>query len=95
MSAMTTMNATKIAEMPEELLRLRARIELLPQALRDELEPLADDAIEDAIFRGRVLNVAKNALERFKLDLALTRFDLEATRIEREDLRHRMGSLEV
>ena len=74
-------------EIPSELLALRERIHMLPREVRDELEPVLSDVFEDALFRGRVLNVARDALERLRLDLELARFDLEATRSERESLR--------
>ncbi len=50
------------------------------------LEPIVEEAWEEAVFRGRVLNVARDALERLRLDLELTKFDLDATRREREAL---------
>ena len=49
--------------------------------------------MEHARFRSRVLSVARDALQQFKLDLELTRFDLDATRREREALLSRLGSL--
>lgn len=74
-------------ETPPELRTLMERVRALPRAVRDELEPIVGDALEQAVYRGRVLNLAREALERFRLDLELTRFDLEATRRERERLR--------
>ena len=72
---------------PAELLELKARIRAMPDDVRAQLEPLADDACEQARFRGRALSVAREALERFRLDLAAVEFDLAATRRERESLR--------
>jgi hypothetical protein len=72
--------------LPHELLELRERIQGLPREVRDELEPLIEEAVEEARFRSRVLNVARDALEQFKLDLEMARFDLDATRREREKL---------
>ena len=77
---------------PPELSRLRERIGSLPARLREELWPLADQAVEDALFRGRVLSVAREGLEQYRLDLAIARFDLDATRREREALRRRLES---
>lgn len=71
---------------PEELLELRERVREQPSAVREALEPLIEDAMEHARFRDRVLVVARGALEQFKLDLELTRFDLDATRREKEAL---------
>ena len=52
------------------------------------LEPLVEEAMEHARFRNRVLTVARDALEQFRLDLEMARFDLDITRREREGLRH-------
>ena len=72
---------------PAELLELRERVRALPPELRTDLEPIVAEALEHARFRDRVLAVARDALERLRLDLELARFDLDATRREREDLR--------
>jgi hypothetical protein len=69
------------------LLALRQRVQAQPSEVRAELEPIVDEALEEARFRGRILSVARNALEQLRLDLELARFDLEATRRERESLR--------
>jgi len=70
-----------------ELVALRARIQEQPADVRAELEPLIEEVLEHAEFRGRVLGIAREALERFRLDLAALRFDLEVTRRERDSLR--------
>ena len=72
---------------PAELVALRARIRALPPEVRAELEPLAEDACEQAKFRGRALSLAREALEQFRLELAAAQHDLDATRREREGLR--------
>jgi hypothetical protein len=76
-----------------ELDRLRERIGALPPRFRDVLRPIADEAVEHALFRGRVLALAREGLERYRLDLAIARFDLEATRREQEALRRRIEAL--
>lgn len=81
--------------LPEELVALRDRLRGQSAAVREELAPLVDEALENARFRHRVMTVARDALEKFKLDLEMARFDLEATRREREALldlvRRRLG----
>lgn len=72
---------------PVELAALRARIKMLPPEIRAELEPLAEDACEQAKFRGRALSLAREALEQFRVELAAAQFDLDVTRREREDFR--------
>ncbi len=78
--------------LPAELVELWERVQSQPAEVRAELEPLVVDAVEQARFRGRVMTVARDALERLKLDLELARFDLDATRREREDLRRLLES---
>ncbi|WP_422930513.1 hypothetical protein [Singulisphaera sp. PoT] len=79
--------ATTEESLPTEMMELWDRIQVQPASVRAELEPLIEDVLENARFRGRVLNVARDALERLKLDLEVARFDLDATRRERESLR--------
>jgi hypothetical protein len=71
---------------PVELLELRERVLAQPSEVRAALEPLVEEVLEHAKFRHRVLTVARDALEQYKLDLELARFDLDATRRERETL---------
>jgi len=72
---------------PAELVALRERIREQPADVRAELEPLLEEVFEHAQFRGRVMAIARDALERFRLDLTSLRFDLEVTRRERDTLR--------
>lgn len=77
--------------LPGELLTLQERVRSLPESVRGELEPIVTEALEQARYRGRVLTIARDALVRLRLDLELARFDLDATRREREDLRRLLG----
>jgi hypothetical protein len=76
---------------PAELVTLWERVRTLPGEIRQELEPIVAEALEEARYRGRVLSIAREALVRLRLDLELARFDLDATRREREDLRRLIG----
>ncbi|WZO97025.1 hypothetical protein EP7_004038 [Isosphaeraceae bacterium EP7] len=75
------------ASVPAELMALRERIAALPAEWTRDLQPLIDEVCDDARFRGRVLAVAKAALENLHLELSAARFDLEVTRRERDALR--------
>ncbi len=72
---------------PAEMVELIERIQAQPPEVRAELVPLMDEVLEQVRFRSRILSVARDGLERLRLDLTLARFDLEATRRERESLR--------
>jgi hypothetical protein len=76
-----TTNPTE--QVPTELVALKERIQEQPPRIRAELEPLIDEVMEHAMFRNRVMLIARDALQQFRLDLSLLRFDLEATRRER------------
>ena len=66
-----------------ELVALKGRIADQPAKVRAELEPLIDEVLEHAMFRSRVMLIARDALQRLRVDMAALRFDLEATRRER------------
>jgi hypothetical protein len=89
MSVTTTGQA--VSGVPAELTALRDRIRALPPEARAEVEPLMDEVLEQAVYRSRVLTLARDALARYRLDLAATRFDLEATRRERDAAREAAG----
>jgi hypothetical protein len=72
---------------PAELVELRDKVESRPPRVRAELAPLIEEALEHARFRASVVLLARDALERFRLDVSMLKFDLEATRREREALK--------
>jgi hypothetical protein len=88
MSYATYGTAAPLGEtLPAELVQLREWVQAQPEEVRAELEPLVAEVVEEARFRSRVLSVARDALEQMRLDLEMARFDLDATRRERETLR--------
>jgi hypothetical protein len=79
----TTRKEERSEACPAELKVLKERIQNQPARVRAELEPLIDEVLEHAMFRSRVMLIAREALQRFRVDLAATRFDLDLTRRER------------
>jgi hypothetical protein len=75
--------STAAGKLPTELVALKDRIADQPADVRAELEPLIDEVLEHAMFRSRVMLIAREALQRFRVDLAAMKLDLEATRRER------------
>jgi hypothetical protein len=69
-------------QVPSELMELKQRIQGQTPAVRAELEPLIDEVMEHAMFRSRVMLIAREGLQRFRVDVAALRLDLEATRRE-------------
>ena len=80
---------------PAELVELKEKVESQPPRVRAELAPLVEEALEHARFRASVVLLARDALERFRLDLSMLKFDLEATRRERDSFRRRVEELEA
>jgi hypothetical protein len=74
-------------QFPVELVELKERVLAQPAEIRAELEPLVDGALQDARFRRHAMLLARDALERFRFELAMLEFDLDATRREREAFR--------
>lgn len=70
---------------PADLLALRDRLDGLPDAWREELEPFVERALEEARFRGRTLDLARDALASLRVELAAARHQLEASRREAVD----------
>jgi len=83
MSLTITEKTIPTGQVPTELVALKERIQDQPARVRQELEPLIDEVMEHAMFRNRVMLIARDALQRFRVDLAATRFDLEVTKRER------------
>ena len=71
-------------QLPTELVALRECIREQPVDVRLELEPLLDEVLEHTVFRNRVMLIAKEALERFRVDLASLQFELEVTKRARQ-----------
>ena len=74
----------RIEQCPGELVALKNRISGQPPLVRAELEPLIDEVLEHAMFRSRVMLIAREALQRYRVDMAAMQFDLEITRRERD-----------
>lgn len=75
---------------PSELLELQERVWAQPERVRADLGPIVEQVLEHAVFRSRILTVARDALASLRHDLELARFDLDATRKEREALAERL-----
>ena len=79
----TSTEVSPLVEVPTELVALKGRIQHQTPHVRAELEPLIDEVLEHALFRSRVMLIAREALQRYRVDLAATQFDLEVTKRER------------
>jgi hypothetical protein len=71
-----------VQQVPSELVALKDRIADQPHEVRAELEPLIDEVLEHAMFRSRVMLIAREALQQFRVDMAALQFDLDATKRE-------------
>ena len=85
MSSMKT-ESSRVEELeafPRELAVLKERIQDQAPSVREELEPLMDEVIEHAVFRSRVMLLARDALQQFRVEQAALKFNLEVSRRER------------
>ena len=73
-----------LGQFPSELVALKERIRDQPRSVREELEPLIDEVMEHAVFRSRVMLIARDALQRFRVEMAAMQFDLDVTKRERK-----------
>jgi hypothetical protein len=74
---------TRLTSDIEELGR---KVNALPEPHRQQLTTLYDRVVENFRLRTRIMNVAKEALERMRLEVACLQFDLDMTRREKESL---------
>jgi hypothetical protein len=77
-------------KIPSDLEELGHQIDGLPEHERQSLRPIYERVLEGFRLRNRIMNVAKDALERIRLEIACLQFDLEVTRREKESLRQQL-----
>jgi hypothetical protein len=77
-------------ELPRELLDLAEAINTLPSEHRQTIEPFLTRVIDSNRRRRRILNLVQDALSQLRLDMKYLAFDLEATRRERDEFRHKL-----
>ena len=80
--------ATPTDELPKDVADLAAAIGSLPAEHRSRLETLMYRVVDSTKRRRRILNLVQEALSQLRLDMKYLVFDLEATRRERDALRH-------
>jgi hypothetical protein len=76
--------------LPREIGELRKDIEALPRSVRDRLLPLCDKICHFIHLQGRLFEVAQETVDRLHLDVKYLHFDLDMTKLEREELRHEL-----
>ena len=80
--------AVATEELPKDVAELAAAVATLPAESRTKLEPLMFRVVDSTKRRRRILNLVQEALSQLRLDMKYLVFDLEATRRERDALRH-------
>jgi hypothetical protein len=77
-------------KIPNDLEELGRKIDALPDRDRQSLRPIYERVLEGFRLRNRIMNVAKDALERIRLEVTCLQFDLEVTRREKESLQKQL-----
>ena len=91
-------NASRIVkptndELPADLVELGEALARLPEAYRQQVEPLYGRVVESTRRRRRILGLVQDALSQLRLDMKYLMFDLEATRRERDDYRRKVEEI--
>jgi hypothetical protein len=90
-STMRQPKAFPTEQVPSELMELERKILDQPREVRSELQPLLDEVMEHTVFRNRVMLIARDALERMRVDMAALQFELDATRREQHGRANRLS----
>jgi hypothetical protein len=69
------------------LAQLRQRVDALPLRWRGDFEPVCRWLVDWSQSQKRLVHVAQEAVDQLRLDITYLKFDLEATRRERDSLR--------
>ena len=77
-------------ELPRDLSELAGVIAELPNDHRRRIEPVLLRVVQSTKRRRRILSLVQEALSQLRLDMKYLVFDLEATRRERDEYRHRL-----
>jgi hypothetical protein len=77
-------------DIPQEIVELSESISLLPEAVRQKIEPYLSRVIDSNRRRRRILSLVQDALGQLRLDMKYLAFDLEATRRERDEYRRKL-----
>jgi hypothetical protein len=81
-------------ELPQELLELRVRLEMLPEPTRHKLLPLCEKLAQVSRLQSRMVRIAQDAVDQLQFDIKYLVFDLEATRRERDAYRKQLEEKE-
>lgn len=76
--------------LPHDLSELILRVQALPEATRQSLEPTLERVVEFTRRRRRILNLIQDAISQLRLDMKYLVFDLESTRRERDEYRRKL-----
>ena len=82
--------AAATEELPREIVDLVEAIAHLPAEHRGAIEPILSRVVESTKRRRRILALVQDALGQLRLDMKYLAFDLEATRRERDEYRHKL-----
>ena len=80
-------------ELPQEMVELRMRVELLPEAFRQKLLPLCEKVSQISRLQSRMVRIAQDAVDQLQFDVKYLAFDLEATRRERDEFRQQLEEI--
>lgn len=81
-------------QFPQELVDLRYHLGMLPLPLREKLLPLCERVGHFSRLQSKLVQIAQDAVDQIQLDMKYLKYDLEATRRERDELKEILEALE-
>lgn len=80
--------------LPNDLTDLIVKVQSLPEAFREDIEPTLARVVDFTRRRRKILSVIQDALNQLRMDMKYLVFDLEATRRERDSYREKLEGRE-
>ena len=86
--------ASTRADVVTDALKFTRKLDKLPLPVREKLVPLCERVGHYTRLQGKLVRIAQDAVDQLHLDIKYLLFDLDATRRERDELRHLLDEIE-
>ena len=81
-----------VVDVPVDIVELQMEIDRLPPKSREMIQPFLQIVLDSSQRRRRIVRLIREALDQLQLEMKYLKFDLEATRRERDQMRASLDS---